>query len=256
MELFGRDKHFYHGSVRRYVALFGSLFSNLYIVRESETKEEYIKVPIRYGTGNMYLKVPQDKSRENQQISRVLPAMAFELENIYKDVNRKTNPMNRIQASTFMAHADMDTKAFQFNRVPYNFIFKLMIRTKNSDDMMQIAEQIIPAFDGNLSVTIADTTGVDVEQDIIISIQELDIEDNYDNEMQSRLVEWTITFEVRGFLYKRTLVSPIIREIDLQEIDGWGNVVSSETIDDQGDIQDEQLILSDFTQILESLPKE
>jgi hypothetical protein len=255
MQLFGFDKHFYHGSVRRYVALFGSLFSDVYIKRKSEDgiREDNIKVPIRYGNGNMYLKVPQDESREVKQVSRILPAMAFELDNIYKDVHRKTNSMNRIQQATFKDDTS-DTRKFQLNRVPYNFIFDLKIRTKNTDDMLQIVEQIVPAFDGNLSVTINDTTGVPVEQDIIIVLDEISTEDNYDEEMQSRLIEWTITFELKGHLYKRTQEGLIIREVDLMSGPNFENMTILETVDHQGSTHEEQLILAKMTDVFNATP--
>lgn len=214
MKLFGLDNHFYHASVRRYVALFGSLFTDIYIKRFSDDgkREDNILVPIKYGNGNMYMKVAQDETRDNMKHARVLPAMAFSLDNIYKDVNRKTNAMNRIQQTEVGKDG---TKNYQLNRIPYNFIFELMIATKNTDDMLQIIEQIIPAFDGNLSVTIQDTTGVNVEQDIIITLSELDIKDNYDDEMKNRLIEWKITFELKGYLYKRTQNAFVIKEIDI-----------------------------------------
>lgn len=258
MQLFGLDNYFYHGSVRRYVALFGSLFTDLHIKRvatDGSGKEEVIKVPIRYGNGNMYLKVPQDGSRETKTVGRVLPAMAFQLDNIYKDVNRKTNPMNRIQHPTFVNDpTGPETRQFQLNRVPYNFIFDLEVRTKNSDDMLQIVEQIIPAFDGNLSVTIEDTTGLPLEQDIIIVLNEVSMEDNFDEEMQSRLVEWKLTFEVKGHLYKRTQSGLIIKEVDLYSGNTIENMTLLEIVNEQGDIQDEQNILSKLTQAMAVLP--
>jgi hypothetical protein len=253
-KIFGSENYFYHASVRRYINLFGSLFTDLQIKRKSDDgkKEDTITVPIRYGVGNMYMKAPQTvEGRELKQVSRVLPAMAFKLDNLYKDVNRKTNSMNRIKHPTF--DVDSGTK-FQFNRVPYNFIFELIIRTKNSDDMMQIVEQIIPAFDGNLSVTIEDTTGVPVEQDIIISIDEVAMEDNFDDEMQSRLLEYKITFELRGFLYKRTQNSLVVKEIDLQVGYADDAMLDVFTVDDQYPITEEQNVLSKLTEVMGGMP--
>lgn len=236
--IFGLDNFFYHASVRRYVALFGTIFSDIYIQRTSAdgTKQDTIKIPIQYAAGNMYLKASQDPElREQKQISRILPAMAFNLENIYKDVSRKTNPMNRIVNTTLDSSGQ---KQFQFNRIPYNFLFDLTIRTKNMDDMLQIVEQVIPAFDGNLSVTIQDTTGVAVDQDIIISVEEIDMKDDYDEEMQTRLIEYKITFELKGYLYKRTQNSLVIREIDIQKA-LWPDayVIETDAVTDQTPIQ-------------------
>lgn len=250
-KLFGLDQYFYHKSIRRYVSLFGTLFTDIYVKRVSDDGEitQTIKIPVRYGAGNMYLKAPQDESRDEKQISRVLPAIAYELENFYKDVSRKTNPMNRITNPVTDATG---TKNWQFNRIPYSFIFALSIRTKNSDDMMQIIEQIVPAFDGNLSVTIEDTTGVEVEQDIIISLEEIDIHDDFDDEMQSRLLEYKITFELKGFLYKRTRNSFVIKEIDIQKISEDGYVFESEVVT-ENNITGQQIVLSQMNSVLDGL---
>lgn len=253
MQLFGLDNYFYHGSIRRYIALFGSIFSDIHIKRTSADgkKEDIIQVPIKYGNGNMYMKAPQDETREEKKVSRILPAMAFEVTSIYKDVQRKTNPMNRIVNSTHNAN---DQRDFQFNRVPYNLTFNLIIRTKNSDDMVQIAEQIIPAFDGNLSVTIQDTTGVDIEQDIIIVLNELETTDNYDDEMQSRLLEWTLTFELKGYLYKRTLNKYIAKEIDIIGVaDGWTDTPL--VVTEQPPLTEKQDVLSAFMDAMDILPQ-
>jgi hypothetical protein len=251
MKLFGLDNHFYHASVRRYVALFGSLFTDIHIKRVAGEREDIIQVPIKYGNGNMYMKVPQDDTRDAKKHSRVLPAMAFVLDNMYKDVHRKTNALNRIQSTAITKDGK---KNFQLNRIPYNFVFELAIITKNTDDMLQIAEQIIPVFDSNLSVTIEDTTGVSVEQDIIISLTEIEMKDNYDDEMKNRLVEWKITFELRGFLYKRTQSNFVVKEVDIFEGFDLDNMTLVDVIvpnEEETLVQDN---LTDASLLFESLP--
>jgi hypothetical protein len=251
--LFGLDRHFYNGSIRRYVALFGSIFEEIYIKRKSDdgTREDTVKVPIRYGPGNMYLKVPQDEGREVTKHSRILPAMGFKLDNMFKDVSRKTNPMNRINQAGFDENGK---RGVQFNRIPYNFIFELLIRTKNSDDMLQIVEQIVPAFDGNLSATIQDVNSVSIEQDIIITLQEISMEDNFEDEMQGRIIEYKITFELKGFLYKNTNSVYVVKEVDILGAFDSGSDIEPEIIIDNGPITDQQDITSDLNDVMNSIP--
>lgn len=251
-QIFGLENYFYHSSIRRYVSLFGSIFSDLYIKRNADDtdREDTIKVPIRYDKGHMYMKVAQDESREIHQVSRILPAMAFRLDNFYKDVSRKTNPMNKIQKPTYGADG---TIKYQFNRIPYNFIFGLVIRTKNSDDMLQLVEQIIPVFDGNLSITIEDDTGVPVEQDIIISMQEISMEDNFDNEMQERLIEYTLIFELKGYLYKKTQSGYVIKEVDIYNSISLDDFSDLEVVNSD-EISDKQILLSKMTDIIGTTP--
>lgn len=252
--LFDLERHFYHASIRRYVALFGSLFSDLHIKRVAEGgREEYVKVPIRYGNKNVYASVPHDETRETKKVSRVLPAMAFEITSMYKDVDRKTNPMNMIKNKTF---EEDGTKKYQFNRVPYNFMFSLHLRAKNMDDMLQMTEQIIPAFDGNLSVTIEDipNTEVQVEQDIKIRLYEIEMDDNYQDEMMPRLIDYTITFELKGHLYKRTLSAYVIREVELVgAISEFGDEFPIESTTVMSPIQGENLSVAGLVPQIDSI---
>lgn len=251
-QLFSKEHHFYHASVRRYVALFGSLFSDIHIKRTSDDgKEDYVIVPIKYANGNMYSKVAQDETREIKQVARIVPAMAFKIDNIYKDVARKTNAMNRFSEDAVNPDG---TKNYQFNPVPYNLLFSLLIRTKNNDDMLQIVEQIVPAFDGNLSVTIEDTTGIRVERDIIIALEEISQEDNYDDDVQVRLINWKITFELKGYLYKRTQNKLVIKEIDFIDISNEYNPQLIEVVTEQFGLNPIQENLSNMTTEIADIP--
>lgn len=251
-QLFGKEQHFYHASVRKYVALFGSLFTDIYVKRTADDgKVDYVTVPIRYANGNMYSKVAQDESREIAQVARIVPAMAFKLENIYKDVARKTNGTNRIYEQAVNPDG---TKNYQFNPVPYNLLFSLHIRTKNNDDMLQIVEQIVPAFDGNIAVTIEDTTGIRVDRDIIIVLDEISQEDNYDDDIQVRLINWKITFELKGYLYKRTQNKLVIREVDFIDISNEYDPQLLLVVTDQFGLNPLQTNLTDMTTEVENIP--
>jgi hypothetical protein len=245
---FGIDNFFYNGALRKYVGIFGSIFSDMYIQRTSDDgkKVDTIKVPIKYGNGNMYLKVAQDGSRETTKVSRILPGMAFELDTLYKDVERKTSPNNIINQVGY----DSDgTRHYQFNRIPYNIIFTLKIHTKNIDDMLQILEQIAPVFDGNLSITLEDTqNNVNNNQNIILKMDEIKIVDNYEEEMKSRLIECDISFEMKAFLYKRTMTAHVIKEVDIYHALSEFDVITPSTpidlvVNDQYPLTGKQLIM-------------
>lgn len=241
MKIFGEENYFYHGSIRRYIGLFGSLFTNIVVKRSEDA--EYIKVPIKYSNGNRYANVDQGDNREATRISRIVPAMSFTLKTFYKDISRKTNAINRISHSSFDADGK---KGFMYNFVPYNFIFELAILTKNIEDMLQIVEQIVPAFDPNITVTIEDidNTLVDIEKNIAINLQEIDTDDNYDED-NKRMIHYRLTFELKGFLYKRVNKAYVIKEALLLgyfsdfDIEGRAPILIDQ-IYEQPPIQDEQ----------------
>lgn len=213
--MFGQNNYYYHAKIRSYVALFGTLFSDLYIARVNGTKTDYIKVPLKFGPGFLYEKAKQDDSRETKKMRQILPAMAFDMVDLQKDGNRKTNDLQTIQNSVI--NPDGTTGNFQMNRVPYNFSFELVARTKNVDDMLQIAEQIIPAFSTPLNIKFQDIakTEIDIEQNIVVSLDSVQKQDNYEETEEARIIEWTFSFILKGYLYKKTNSDYVIKEIDL-----------------------------------------
>ena len=246
MKIFGEENYFYHGSIRRYIGLFGSLFTNIVIKRSEDST--FIKVPIKYSNGNRYANVDQADNREATRISRIVPAMSFTLKTFYNDVSRKTNAVNRHSHSSFDADGK---KGFMYNPVPYNFIFELAILTKNIEDMLQIVEQIIPAFDPNITVTIEgiENNQVDIEKDIPIILQEVDTDDNYDDD-NKRMIHYRLTFELKGFLYKKVTKGYVIKEALLLgyfndfDIEGQSPILIDQVYE-QPPIQEEQYMNSD-----------
>lgn len=218
INFFGKDKHFYHASIRRYTLLFGTIFSDMYIKRDNGDTGVLIKVPLRYGPGHAYEKIAQDKeSREQNKVRLVVPSMSFEMQTLQSDDTRKENTHVKITRTT--QNSDGSVNA-QFNRVPYNINFVLTAITKNVDDMLQITEQILPIFAPNITIKMKDidNTVVDVEQDIKIFLVGVEMNDNWEQPEESRYVEYTFNFELRGYLYGRTVEVATINEIELRTI--------------------------------------
>ena len=61
--------HFYHEKIRKSVAIFGSLFNNLYVVRKSGTKStSQVRVPLSYAPKSKYLeRIKENPDRRDCQ---------------------------------------------------------------------------------------------------------------------------------------------------------------------------------------------
>lgn len=217
--LFGKDKWFYNESIRRYTTIFGGLFTELYIKRSDETadREDYIKVPIKFGRGFLYEKLnPSEDTREYKRVRQILPAMAFELTNIQYDKNRKLN-RNQMLAAT-STNPD-DSKNWTYNPEPYIFEYSLFIRTKNSDDFFQIMEQIIPQFSTDVTLRISDLppNSLMVDRDIVIQlVKEAQWQDTWaDVTKDTRTIDIEMKFNLNGYLYSKVQKGPVIREIEI-----------------------------------------
>lgn len=213
--------HFKHGTIRKYTAVFGSLFNELSIKRY-DTNGDVIKtipVPIRYGIGDpSYIKGNDNNSLDGHKIKRRLPAMAFNLTSFSYDAVRQGNKMNVLRNGT-------DT--WQYMPVPYNLFFELKIATKNMEDGLQILEQILPFFSPILNVSLNDIPDIGIVNDIPLVLDSVtpnfsevgDLTEDY-------TPEWTLTFTMKGFLYQPTKTSAIIKQVDV-DIDNYAKVLES-----------------------------
>ena len=141
------DNTFYHEIVRKTVVSFGTLFNSLYIVRTNNqgVVTQRMKVPLAYGPKQKFLvRLEQDPQRQGTKTTAItLPRIGFEMTGLTYDPGRK---LNRIQTYKKTKGSDKKSQLKQYMPVPYNVNFSLFVMAKNSDDALQIVEQILPYF--------------------------------------------------------------------------------------------------------------
>lgn len=212
------NQHFYHGSIRAYTVLMGSILSGLSIVREGGGKREVVPVPVTYASGHAYLKYTGERDTREKaipRVSKILPAMVFSLTSFSYDPMRKLNSRERITHT--VADEDGSSQRYVFGRVPYDFEYEVSIKTKNMDEMLQLVEQIVPYFDPDLVVKVEDAprSNLGAHQDIKITLNNVQIDDIYEGDIEDhRLIECTMNFAVKGFLYKRVLEGAAVKTIN------------------------------------------
>lgn len=259
--LFNKTTANKNSQIRKYTAVFGSLFANMHIIRHSNINEEYVQVPIKYGAG--FLRNKADKDLSHTRVGLVLPAMSFELADVAQDGTRRTAPYIRHSAGY-----SEQPKAFVEDSVrtpiPHDITFRLSIRTKNIEDALLIFEQIVGAFNPSVSVTVSDNEGVAIERDIVIQLEPgYTYSDNYEDSMDSsRFVEFELTFTLKGYLYHKPKSTPIVLEtsmallnpfgdpmIDNGKVSSMGAAASSSQVDDYVDSSSTVGILESLTGI-------
>ena len=70
--------------------------------------------------------------------------------------------------------------------VPYNLDIELYAMAKNSDDALQIVEQILPFFQPDYTLTINDMTDMGIKRDIPIVLNSVSYEDSYRGDYAER----------------------------------------------------------------------
>ena len=208
--------HFYHATMRKSVAVFGTLFNNISVVRLDGSGGilNQIKVPLAYGPKQKFLSRIDQDTMGDASMAIKLPRMSFEITSLSVDSNKKENKRNKITADLSTDNTKRQTINAQ---VPYNIGMQLSIMTKNQDDGLQILEQILPYFQPDYTVTIKPIDGwTNYKQDVPIILNDVNIEDQYDGDYVSRRVlTYTINFTMKMTFYSGAGSSKVIKNVDI-----------------------------------------
>lgn len=197
------DNTFYHEIVRKTVVSFGTLFNSLYIVRTNNqgVVTQRMKVPLAYGPKQKFLvRLEQDPQRQGTKTTAItLPRIGFEMTGLTYDPGRK---LNRIQTYKKTKGSDKKSQLKQYMPVPYNVNFSLFVMAKNSDDALQIVEQILPYFQPSFNLTIDMLDVLGEKKDVPIVLESISFEDNYtDDYLTRREIVYTLNFTAKTYMY-------------------------------------------------------
>ena len=218
--------HFYHKKIRTCVAIFGSMFDDLKILRTNSTGKviSQTKVPLSYSPKRNFMARLAEMSQGEDAERRVavkLPRMSFEISAIAYDAARQLPKVNTFTRR--VANADGTVSNRMYVGVPYNLTFELSVYAKSQDDALQVVEQILPYFSPQYTLTIKPFSDQpDIKEDIPIIISSVSFSDDYEGPLeQRRTIIYTLTFEMKTHFYGPEGGSPVIREVntDLNIID-------------------------------------
>ena len=193
---------YYHETIRKYVAVFGTLFNDINIQRKNSSGvvTEQIKVPIAYEAKDKMLLRVRRGSKADESVGISLPRMGFDLNAIVYDPTRKLNTLGQTYAANNATNSTTLLK--QYNPVPYNFDFTLSAMVDNSEDGAQIFEQIVPFFTPEFTVSVNLVPSMNIKPDITIIMNDVSIEDSYEGELVIRReIIWTLNFMLKGYIY-------------------------------------------------------
>jgi hypothetical protein len=219
--MFGQT--WYHGTLRKYVILFGTLFNNIWVNREDESGavKQSFKVPLAYGPREKFLARINGLNQKDplqQPFSVVLPRMGFEITGFNYAAERKLSTINRFVKAP--DENDPDRNRYQYNPVPYDVNFQLSIFVKNTTDGTKIIEQILPYFTPEWTTTVQLVSNPDITLDIPLVLGSVAQEDVYEGSFEERrALIWTVDFTMKAFFFGPTKKSEIIKLANTQLYD-------------------------------------
>ena len=205
--------YFYHEHIKRTVAVFGTLFNNLKVVKRDGSGKALstIKVPLSYGPRQKFLaRIADEKYLNDPKLAIRLPRMSFEIVSLTYDTNTKLQK----GITRTLSSEDPTKKQSILYPTTYRIGLQLNILAKNQDDALQILEQILPYFQPEYTVTVKEVNS-NFKSDIPFVIQAVTMVDDYEGDFMSRRsIIYTLEFEARVNFYGPLREGNIIRTSD------------------------------------------
>lgn len=199
------ESYFYNERVRKAVAVFGSLFNNIYVVRKNASGGviNQVKVPLSYAPKRDFVdRIAKTDVGEEQerQIAVKLPRMSFEILGMQYDPQRQLPKLNKRIVPTTTGASNGQVV---YTPVPYNINFQLNIYARSQDDALQCVEQILPYFTPFYNVQVKPINGFDLQEDTPVRLDGVVMTDDYEGAIESRrTIIYQLDFEMKLNLYK------------------------------------------------------
>jgi len=210
-------EHFYHKQIRNTVIAFGTIFNNIHIKRldSSGNPLQSLKVPLSYSPKEKFIaRLDQQASLTgtDSSVAITLPRMAFDINGYSYDPTRKLNKNQKRGVVT--TNADTTKLNTQYSPVPYDVSIELNVFTANSDDGLQVIEQILPYFQPDYTVTMIENSVMDSKRDIPFILESVNYEDSYAGSLtDTRRITYSLSFTAKIYLYGPISTGAIIKTV-------------------------------------------
>ncbi len=209
---------FYNKRVRTAVSVFGSMFNNLYVLRQNSAGEtvSQVKVPLSYAPKRNFISRLQEMSQGEDAERRVaikLPRMSFEITNMQYDATRQLPKTNAISKTVSTLGTDQKRKLY--TSTPYTITFQLNVYAKSQDDALQIVEQILPYFAPQYTLTIKPFADIpSLTEDVPVTLSGVTFQDDFEGAVeQRRTIIYTLDFDMKIALYGPESNKSVIRDV-------------------------------------------
>ena len=197
-------QYFYNETIRKTIIAFGSLFNDVYIERKDAAGVaiQTLKVPLAYGPKQKFIIRLEGDPGLDQKVAITLPRIGFEISALDFAPERKLNRIIKRRKVQGSDDEKLKSMLTQYSPVPYNIGFEMFVMARNSDDGIQIVEQILPFFQPEYTVTIKEVPQMDTIRDVPIILNNISYEDTYEGDFTTRrAIIYTFNFTAKTYVY-------------------------------------------------------
>ncbi len=216
--------YFSHQLTKKYIVIVGSLFDDYRILKDGK----FIKIPVSYGGKSKIIERYNRRDVSFKGVQMTLPRIGFEFSGFYYDKERKLNRLHQ-----FVGTSTESSVNALYTPVPYNINITTSIIGNKNNDVVQIAEQIIPKFTPDLKITSNLVPENNVNLDISLCLNSIYIEDGYEGLItDDRLITYTMNFTLKAYYFREITDKKIILEetVNFYDFDEPDTIIFSDTI--------------------------
>lgn len=191
----------YHETTKKLVTAFGALFNEIDIrrVNTDGATIKTIRVPISFAPKHRFIaRIQEDYNNAQATTTQVtLPRLSFSFDAPVFDEERMLSKLNKIGREDTLGNIRK-----LMSPIPYNYPFTLSLWSKNLDDALQVAEQIMATFAPEVNIRITDIAEIDLCTDVPFILEGISYNDDYEGDFSDfRMIEWEFQFNVKGYVY-------------------------------------------------------
>lgn len=206
---------FHFNTLKKYTGALIHLFSNLEIQTiQSNGKPLYTMVPIQYANRerfDIYSQLSYNQMFNGN--TQVLPRGILLFTGMNVNINRSKNKFAKIYRKSQIIKGETKKLNYQFNSVPYDFNYQVLIQCRGMNEASMILEQVTSYFNPSYCLRIKEVDLPDFgETSCILELNGTDIEQESMDELSTNIVTCTFNLTLRGNIY------PAIREQHIIEL--------------------------------------
>ena len=98
---------------------------------------------------------------------------------------------------------------------------------KNSEDALQVVEQILPMFQPDYTITLNVMPQLEVVRDVPIVLGDVSYEDSYDGTFtERRVIMYTLSFTAKMYLYGPVTSNKVIKRVQVDQYSDTNTAVA------------------------------
>lgn len=209
---------FHFNTLRKYTASLLNLFNSLEIqTLKSNGKYEYTHIPIQYANRekfDIYTQLSYNQIFTGN--TQVLPRAILTFNGMAPAIERARNKFFKIYRKVKVIDGVPQKLNFQYNSVPYNFEFQVLVQCRGMNEASMVIEQVTSFFNPTYCLRIKEIDLPDFgETSIILDLTSTNIEQAEIDEFSSNIVTITFDLNLRGNIYPAIKEQETIKTIQL-----------------------------------------